>query len=207
MSVISFDDDDALYGLNDLGLEKWNAFKQRLFGLLGDAVRGKTGYEIETPFPQSHTRLVLRCTDELLDVVYSQRRGVINESILDILGGACFLISMKLFYSYDFLQDDNVLLDHVVKEFVKRPIPPLPSGKKEFEKEFKLFEQKLKIYKQTCKEMRKKLVQMEQNIMKKTDWKGCAAFYLDKIYDDEASWMFGSKKSKKSVRKSKKSVT
>ena len=205
--------EDTLYGKKFLSLEKWGEFKQSLFGLLDHAVVTLTNYE-KRPFPQSHTRLVLRCTDELLDLVYSHRVGVIDENILEILGVACFFISMKLFYAYDFITE-YLVMDGIVKIFVRmeRPKPPPLDGSKQ---SWKDFDKKLEIYNKKLgkkrTEIMEKLIEMEINIMKRTDWKGCKAYSLDKIYDDEdaPSWMFGAvkksvrkSKSKKSVRKSK----
>jgi len=198
--------EDNLYGKDDITLEIWNEFKQSLFHLLRYAVYSLTNYE-KRPFPQSHIKLVFRCTDELLDVVYKHRKGVIGQNILEILGVTCFFISMKLFYGYDFITE-YALMDGIVKIFVleDRPTPPLPDGSKQAWKDFhkKLYDYNEKLGEKRSQIMgNRKLIEMEFDIMKKTDWKGCKAFSLDRIYDDEdkPSWMFGAVK--KSVRKSK----
>jgi len=128
--------------------------------------------QTKQPIPDSHKKLILKCTEELFDLVYESHNHRMYHKMIQSIASACFLISMKLFYGDDYICDGPI-----IKLLVRAS-----GGTTE------------------------NLLALEKNIMKKTDWKGCGTYFIDKIYDDEVDpvWMFG--KTKKSVKKTKKSV-
>ena len=168
--------DNTLYGLDnaeELDSSTWTRFKKIALDWLGQYIfRSSPRYmETKQPIPESHKKLILRCTEELIDLVYESHNSI-NRNMIQSISAACFIISMKLFYGNDYVSDR-----HLVSFLAD-----------------------------ASNDTTKNLIELEKNIMKKTNWKGCGTYSLDKIYDDEVdpTGMFG--KRKKSVRKTKKSV-
>ena len=183
-------DDDTLYGKNNLSLKKWTDFKKTFFDIMSDKMPILTDYKSDNneSYPQYHIQFILKCTDQLLEMVYKERKGFINEDILNIVGCACLFISIKLFYGYDYIPYNDGLFS-VLEDFIKKPnytyqyskkYPSLPNHTLQYNKEFIQYEKDIKIFKKKSREMKKKISQIELNIMKKTDWKGCEAFYINK---------------------------
>jgi hypothetical protein len=52
--------------------------------------------------------ILLYCTEELLDKVYHLLGRKINTKYLQAIGCACFLISAKLMFGYDYMQDSEL---------------------------------------------------------------------------------------------------
>ena len=54
-------------------------------------------------------KLVMEYTDEILDQIFESLDHIISKRILQTIGAACFMITMKLFYGYDSLDDNKIL--------------------------------------------------------------------------------------------------
>ena len=174
-------DDNTLYGLDEaseLDSATWSKFKKMILDWLAEDIIGYSPRYMQTaqPIPESHKKLILRCTEELFDLVYESHNHRMNRKMIQSIAAACFIISMKLFYGDDYICDGPII--------------------------------RLLVRASDGKVATKNLIALEKNIMKKTDWKGCGTYSLEKIYDDDVdpTWMFGKTKTKKSVRKTKKSV-
>jgi hypothetical protein len=59
--------------------------------------------------PENQKELVMKYTDEILDQIFDSLDHIISRRILQTIGAACFMITMKLFYGYDSLDDKKIL--------------------------------------------------------------------------------------------------
>lgn len=59
--------------------------------------------------PRTHKILLIGCTNELLDQMFEGLNHLISTQILQTIGAACFMIAMKLFYGYDYVEEGKLL--------------------------------------------------------------------------------------------------
>ena len=147
--------------------DKKNAF---LYSEAGIAIRKKAimdwlaSMHVKTTFACRFTtkpttqqlRLILECTSELFDLVVNDTFGrKVSQDILQTLAIACYIISAKLMFAYDNIDDEDIV------DF---------------------------FYYQTGKGIdKKRLFLMEADVMRRTDWKGCSTFFLERHYEMEKS--------------------
>jgi hypothetical protein len=179
-------DDNTLYRLDEakeIDSATWARFKKMTLNWLeGDIIPRSLQYmDAKQLIPESHKKLIMKCTEELFDLVYETHNHRMYNKIIQSIAAACFLISIKLFYADDYIRDGSI-----IEVLVRRSGGGVTTTN---------------------------LLELEKNIMKKTDWKGCGTYSIDKIYDDDVdpTWMFGktkksAKKTKKSAKKTKKSA-
>jgi hypothetical protein len=69
--------------------------------------RSKDLFQINVP--RTHSILMIGCTSELLDQVFEALEHFISTKILQTIGAACFMIAIKLFYGYDYVEEGKLL--------------------------------------------------------------------------------------------------
>jgi hypothetical protein len=150
--------------------EMFQKYKNIIFGWCAALLRHKyqdmfsvDGNKINIAVSDRHKRFILAHTNEMLDVVYKRLSQEISTIVLQAMGAACFMISMKFFYGYDYMNDNgiaNLLVESSDGGITKQ-----------------------------------QLLNMEIDILVKTEWKCCGLFDIYKYYADDDNDVFGIKKS------------
>lgn len=132
---------------------KFLAFKKILFKWfvpLFNCERFNTKVVREDIITSQHKTLILDCTFELLDMLYEYFEHKLSTAKLQAIAAACFMIAIKLFYSYDHINSRQL--------------------------------SSLLVYAGAGSFTLKTLLELEADILRKTDWKGCNLFSIDKFY-------------------------
>ena len=89
--------------------EMFEKYKNVLFDWYNRIFQHRSRDLIQINVPRTHAIIMIEFTRELLDQVFEALEHVISTQILQTIGAACFMIAIKLFYGYDYVEEGKLL--------------------------------------------------------------------------------------------------
>jgi regulator of extracellular matrix RemA (YlzA/DUF370 family) len=102
-------------------------------------------------------KIILECAEELIDtVIFDILSGRVDETVLYTIAAACLSIAIKIFGAYDWINENKVVPVIVQKSAIMNKVVS-----------------------------KRKMILIESDILRRTDWKGCASSAdIDRIYEE-----------------------
>jgi hypothetical protein len=106
--------DNKLYGITDstpvCEEDKFEKMKKTISNWLTNVINSKSFKNkiVDIKITEYHKILIIKCSLELLNVVYKSIDKRISIPRLQTIGAACFIISVHLLYGFDNIDDRNL---------------------------------------------------------------------------------------------------